>query len=70
MSKEIHEQPRALRDTLMGRLRADGSSEFDELSFTAAELSDIDRLCRRMRVGLLRLPEPAASPRALGAGAR
>jgi len=44
MSKEIHEQPRALRDTLMGRLRADGSSEFDELSFTAAELSDIDRV--------------------------
>ncbi len=44
MSKEIHEQPRALRDTLMGRLHADGSSELEELSLTDAELDEIDRV--------------------------
>ena len=31
MSKEIHEQPRALADTLMGRLHLDGTTELEEL---------------------------------------
>ena len=44
MSKEIHEQPRALRDTLMGRLQADGTSELEELSLTTAELGAIERV--------------------------
>jgi glucosamine--fructose-6-phosphate aminotransferase (isomerizing) len=44
MSKEIHEQPRALRDTLMGRVGADGTTELEELSLTPAELDEIDRV--------------------------
>ena len=44
MSKEIHEQPRALRDTLMGRIHADGTTELEELSFSAADLEEIDRV--------------------------
>jgi glucosamine--fructose-6-phosphate aminotransferase (isomerizing) len=44
MSKEIHEQPRALRDTLMGRLHLDGSTELEELALTRAELDEIDRV--------------------------
>jgi len=44
MSKEIHEQPRALRDTQMGRLHLDGATEFEELELTRAELDDIERV--------------------------
>jgi glucosamine--fructose-6-phosphate aminotransferase (isomerizing) len=44
MSKEIHEQPRALRDTLMGRLHLDGSTELEELALSRAELDEIDRV--------------------------
>ena len=44
MSKEIHEQPRALADTLMGRLHADGTTELEELGFTAADLDEIERV--------------------------
>jgi glucosamine--fructose-6-phosphate aminotransferase (isomerizing) len=44
MSKEIHEQPRALSDTLMGRLHADGTTELEELALERAELAEIDRV--------------------------
>ena len=45
MSKEIHEQPRALRDTLMGRLHADGSTRArGARALTDAELDEIDRV--------------------------
>jgi glucosamine--fructose-6-phosphate aminotransferase (isomerizing) len=44
MSKEIHEQPRALRDSLMGRLHADGTTELEELSFARADLDEIERV--------------------------
>jgi len=44
MSKEIHEQPRALADTLMGRIHADGTTELEDLRLTKAELDGIERV--------------------------
>jgi glucosamine--fructose-6-phosphate aminotransferase (isomerizing) len=44
MSKEIHEQPRALSDTLMGRLHADDTTELEELRLQKAELDSIERV--------------------------
>ena len=44
MLKEIHEQPRVIRDTLAGRL-VGGRLEIDELDMTAEELNLIDRVC-------------------------
>ena len=44
MSKEIHEQPRALADTLMGRVHADGTTVLEELQFDKAELDQIERV--------------------------
>ena len=43
MLKEIHEQPRVIRDTLAGRLVA-GHLEIDELDMTAEELNLVDRV--------------------------
>ncbi len=43
MIKEIHEQPRVIHDTLVGRV-ADGVVELDELALTADELTAIDRI--------------------------
>ncbi|MDO4291035.1 MAG: glutamine--fructose-6-phosphate transaminase (isomerizing) [Eggerthellaceae bacterium] len=43
MLKEIHEQPRVIRDTLAGRLTA-GALTIDELDMTAEELDLIDRV--------------------------
>ena len=43
MQKEIHEQPRVIRDTLAGRLVA-GSLVIDELDMTPAELNLVDRV--------------------------
>ena len=43
MLKEIHEQPRVIRDTLAGRLVA-GRLEIDELDMTSEELNLIDRV--------------------------
>ncbi|QKI80809.1 glutamine--fructose-6-phosphate transaminase (isomerizing) [Kroppenstedtia eburnea] len=44
MQKEIFEQPRAIRDTLAGRMK-DGVVDLSgELSFTEAELKEIDRI--------------------------
>ena len=44
MLKEIHEQPRVVRDTLAGRLTS-GSLEIDELGLSLEELNLIDRVC-------------------------
>ena len=44
MSKEIHEQPRALADTLMGRLHADGTTELEELGFSGSQLDEVERV--------------------------
>lgn len=43
MMKEIHEQPRVVRDTLAGRLTS-GSLEIDELGLSLEELTLIDRV--------------------------
>ena len=43
MLKEIHEQPRVIRDTLAGRL-VNGSLSIDELDLSAEELNLIDRV--------------------------
>jgi glucosamine--fructose-6-phosphate aminotransferase (isomerizing) len=44
MSKEIHEQPRALADTLLGRLHPGGETELEELAFTEDELGALERV--------------------------
>jgi len=44
MSKEIHEQPKALADTLMGRLHGDGTTELEELRLTGSDLDEIERV--------------------------
>jgi glucosamine--fructose-6-phosphate aminotransferase (isomerizing) len=43
MLKEIHEQPRVIRDTLAGRL-VNGALEIDELDMTPEELNLVDRV--------------------------
>ena len=44
MLKEIHEQPRVIRDTLAGRL-VGGALSIDELDLSVEELNLIDRVC-------------------------
>ena len=44
MGKEIHEQPRAIADTLLGRLLPDGTLELDELRITDDELRQVDKV--------------------------
>jgi glucosamine--fructose-6-phosphate aminotransferase (isomerizing) len=45
MLKEIHEQPRVIRDTIAGRFDAAASKlVFEEIAITAAELADIDHI--------------------------
>ena len=44
MLKEIHEQPRVVRDTLVGRMSANGELDIDELGLSLQELNDIDRV--------------------------
>ncbi len=44
MSKEIHEQPRALADTLLGRLHAGGRIELEELVMSEEDLRSIERI--------------------------
>ncbi|MDO5681667.1 MAG: glutamine--fructose-6-phosphate transaminase (isomerizing) [Propionibacteriaceae bacterium] len=44
MRKEIHEQPRALADTLLGRHAEDGSLTLDEIRIPASELRSIQRI--------------------------
>ena len=44
MLKEIHEQPRVVRDTLVGRMTPAGELDIDELGLSLEELNDIDRV--------------------------
>ncbi|HEX9699852.1 MAG TPA: glutamine--fructose-6-phosphate transaminase (isomerizing) [Acidobacteriota bacterium] len=44
MLKEIHEQPQALRDTLAGRVRADGKIELEEEADILAHCDAVDRV--------------------------
>ena len=44
MSKEIREQPRALTDTLMGRVHLDGSTELEEVRLGDDVLEQMDRV--------------------------
>jgi glucosamine--fructose-6-phosphate aminotransferase (isomerizing) len=44
MLKEIHEQPRALRETLRGRMDEDGTLQLSELDMTEDEVRGIDRI--------------------------
>jgi glucosamine--fructose-6-phosphate aminotransferase (isomerizing) len=45
MLKEVHEQPRAYRDTMLGRISEDGRSvELPELKITAEQLRGINRV--------------------------
>ncbi|HLM97230.1 MAG TPA: glutamine--fructose-6-phosphate transaminase (isomerizing) [Acidimicrobiales bacterium] len=44
MGKEIHEQPRAIADTLLGRLLRNGTVELDEFRITDAELRHVDKV--------------------------
>jgi glucosamine--fructose-6-phosphate aminotransferase (isomerizing) len=44
MLKEIAEQPRAIADTLLGRIGADGQLTLDEMRLPADELREIDKI--------------------------
>ncbi|WP_026530966.1 glutamine--fructose-6-phosphate transaminase (isomerizing) [Haematomicrobium sanguinis] len=44
MEKEIHDQPAAVGDTLLGRADADGRLTLDELRIDPEELKDIDKI--------------------------
>ena len=44
MGKEIHEQPRAVADTLLGRLLPDGTIGLDELRITHDDLREVDKV--------------------------
>lgn len=44
MRKEIYEQPKAVADTLLGRLDEEGELRLDELHITEAELRTIDKI--------------------------
>ena len=45
MSKEINEQPDAIRCTLLDRRRKDGTITFDEMRISDDELRDVTRVC-------------------------
>ena len=44
MLKEIHEQPRAVHDTLVGRLQANGTLRLDESRLSDDELRQVDKV--------------------------
>ncbi|MHB1710560.1 MAG: glutamine--fructose-6-phosphate transaminase (isomerizing) [Acidimicrobiales bacterium] len=44
MSKEMHEQPRAIADTLLGRLLPDGRLRLDEMRISDGELRQVDKV--------------------------
>jgi glucosamine--fructose-6-phosphate aminotransferase (isomerizing) len=44
MRKEIHEQPKAVADTLLGRRDSEGALILDQMRITAAELRRIDKI--------------------------
>ncbi len=45
MSKEINEQPHAIRSTLLDRRRSDGTITFDEMRISDDELREVKRVC-------------------------
>jgi len=44
MTKEIDEQPKAVADTLLGRIGPDGRLQLDEMRLSDGELRDIDKI--------------------------
>ena len=44
MSKEMHEQPRAVADTLLDRLLPDGTLSLDEVHISNEEFRHIDKV--------------------------
>ena len=44
MLKEIHEQPKAIRDTMAGRISMDKSMILDDLKITKEDLENTDRI--------------------------
>ncbi|MFO6451644.1 MULTISPECIES: glutamine--fructose-6-phosphate transaminase (isomerizing) [unclassified Aeromicrobium] len=44
MTKEIEEQPKAVADTLLGRMTADGRLQLDEMRLSDDELREIDKI--------------------------
>jgi glucosamine--fructose-6-phosphate aminotransferase (isomerizing) len=44
MRKEIHEQPRAVADSLLGRRAASGHLQLDEMRLSDQELRDVDKI--------------------------
>ncbi|NLU66907.1 glutamine--fructose-6-phosphate transaminase (isomerizing) [Streptomyces sp. HNM0574] len=44
MLKEIAEQPRAVADTLLGRIGSDGALSLDEVRIPAAQLREVDKI--------------------------
>ena len=44
MRKEIHEQPRAVADSLLGRRSAEGHLHLDEMRLSDQELRDVDKI--------------------------
>ena len=44
MLKEIAEQPKAVADTLLGRIARDGLLRLDEIRLPVAELREIDKI--------------------------
>ena len=44
MLKEIHEQPKAIRETLRGRMGEDGTIQLSELAMTPEQVAAIDRV--------------------------
>jgi glucosamine--fructose-6-phosphate aminotransferase (isomerizing) len=44
MLKEIHEQPKALRETLRGRMGEDGTIQLSELMMTSAQVAAVERV--------------------------
>jgi glucosamine--fructose-6-phosphate aminotransferase (isomerizing) len=44
MRKEIHEQPRAIADSLLGRHDAEGMLQLDEIRISEGDLRDVDKI--------------------------
>ncbi|MEZ0492650.1 glutamine--fructose-6-phosphate transaminase (isomerizing) [Kineococcus sp. TBRC 1896] len=44
MAKEIHDQPQAIADTLLGRVDAGGRLQLDEMKISEAELRTVDKI--------------------------
>ena len=44
MRKEIHEQPQAIADSMLGRHDASGALQLDEVRLSEAELRDVDKI--------------------------